>query len=195
MAKPKGSAKTGGRKKGTPNKLTSEVRLLIRSALDAVGGERYLRQCAKETPTAFLTLIGKLLPLEVQANVETEVVINVTTGIPDSPGSALGTTGTQAQRFAQNYAREQVAARAAAAAVPVPPEPQALAAGPEPIRPYVPPPSVPEELAQASEHAPSEPKPANFGNLVRRSETDRQAERWGGDEDAPRERIELDLKG
>lgn len=60
--------KTGGRKKGTPNKLTKELKDLILGALDKSGGEQYLIDQAKENPTAFLTLVGKVLPMTVNAD-------------------------------------------------------------------------------------------------------------------------------
>lgn len=58
-------AKTGGRKKGTPNKTTAVVKDMILSALDEAGGVDYLVDQAKENPTAFMTLVGKVLPLQV----------------------------------------------------------------------------------------------------------------------------------
>lgn len=63
--KPKGLPKTGGRKKNTPNKLTSELKDMILNALNTVGGEAYLVKCAENNPAAFLTLVGKVLPLQV----------------------------------------------------------------------------------------------------------------------------------
>jgi hypothetical protein len=37
-----GSPKTGGRKKGTPNKLTADVKAMVLEALDRAGGVSYL---------------------------------------------------------------------------------------------------------------------------------------------------------
>jgi hypothetical protein len=54
-----------GRKKGTPNKLTATVRESILAALDQVGGKKYLVKQAKENPTAFMTLLGKVLPTQL----------------------------------------------------------------------------------------------------------------------------------
>ena len=59
--------KTGGRKKGTPNKVTAEVKDMVRQALDKAGGVDYLVQQAGENPRAFLTLVGRLLPLDVKS--------------------------------------------------------------------------------------------------------------------------------
>ena len=57
--------KTGGRQKGQPNKFTGQLKDMILGALDQAGGEGYLVRQAKDNPTAFLTLIGKVLPLQV----------------------------------------------------------------------------------------------------------------------------------
>lgn len=58
--------KTGGRQKGTPNKITADLKRAILEAAEAAGGEGgtvgYLTTQARENPAAFLTLIGKVLP-------------------------------------------------------------------------------------------------------------------------------------
>ena len=58
MARQKGSEKTGGRQKGSRNKLTADLKQMILGALDAKGGQRYLEEQASENPVAFMTLIG-----------------------------------------------------------------------------------------------------------------------------------------
>lgn len=58
-------AKTGGRVKGTPNKLTGALKDMILSALDTAGGVNYLVAQAHDNPSAFMTLVGKVLPLQV----------------------------------------------------------------------------------------------------------------------------------
>jgi hypothetical protein len=64
----KGQSKTGGRRKGTPNKLNADVKAMILGALHDAGGQQYLTQQARENPTAFLTLLGKVLPATINAN-------------------------------------------------------------------------------------------------------------------------------
>jgi len=58
--------KTGGRKKGTPNKITAALKDQILGALSAQGGQAYLEVQAKENPVAFMTLLGKVLPSEMK---------------------------------------------------------------------------------------------------------------------------------
>lgn len=60
-----GTPKTGGRTKGTPNKLSGDVKAMILGALGAKGGQKYLERQAEDNPVAFLTLVGKVLPMTV----------------------------------------------------------------------------------------------------------------------------------
>jgi hypothetical protein len=65
-----GKGKPGpGRPKGVPNKTTTLVKDAILKALDEAdpeGAVAYLKKQASQNPTAFLTLVGKLLPLQVE---------------------------------------------------------------------------------------------------------------------------------
>lgn len=61
-------AKGRGRPKGVPNKLTSDLKAMILGALEGAGGIEYLKARAVDTPGPFLTLIGKVLPLQVTGN-------------------------------------------------------------------------------------------------------------------------------
>uniref|UniRef100_UPI004034202A hypothetical protein n=1 Tax=Allorhizobium sp. TaxID=633478 RepID=UPI004034202A len=50
---------------------------MILGALDKAGGMDYLHRQSTENPTAFLTLVGKVLPLQVDANVTGNVIHKV----------------------------------------------------------------------------------------------------------------------
>lgn len=54
-----------GRPKGVPNKMTTEVKEMILAALDGAGGISYLIDKAETHPAAFLSLVGKVLPMQV----------------------------------------------------------------------------------------------------------------------------------
>lgn len=58
----------GGSRKGVPNKATKELKEMILGALDQSGGVDYLVKRANDprTASAFLTLVGKVLPMTVQ---------------------------------------------------------------------------------------------------------------------------------
>lgn len=68
--RPKGTPKTGGRVAGTPNKNTAAIKDMIATALDKVGGVEYLVHQAEENPNAFMTLVGKVIPTQVESKVD-----------------------------------------------------------------------------------------------------------------------------
>ena len=59
-----------GRPRGSKNKLPLELRALVAQALEQAGGVDYLVRQAQCNPTAFLTLVGKLLPARLDASRE-----------------------------------------------------------------------------------------------------------------------------
>ena len=56
-----------GRPKGTPNKLTHDVRTAIQKAFLGLGGVNYLIKVGHEDPKTFCQLLGKVVPSEVNA--------------------------------------------------------------------------------------------------------------------------------
>ena len=79
--------KTGGRTKGTPNKVTGELKDMILGALSNKGGMAYLERQADDNPTAFMTLVGKVLPLQVTGENGQAIPIAVTFNIHRQPDS------------------------------------------------------------------------------------------------------------
>ena len=63
-----GRPKTGGRKRGTPNKTTASIKDAILRAFEKVGGEEYLAMVAKRDSRTFCSLLGRLLPSEVKTD-------------------------------------------------------------------------------------------------------------------------------
>lgn len=67
--------KTGGRVKGTPNKTTGLLKDAILEAAELAGGHEglvgYLKQQAIDNPGPFMGLLGKVLPVQVNAKVNT----------------------------------------------------------------------------------------------------------------------------
>lgn len=65
-----------GRPKGSVNKTTALLKDAILKAAEAAGGggdeglTSYLTTQAKETPTAFMALLGKVLPMQVVGDEE-----------------------------------------------------------------------------------------------------------------------------
>src|SRR5260221_5014854 len=54
-----------GNRKGIPNKHTADIKAMIVQALNNKGGSEYLEHQADENPSAFLALVGKVLPMQV----------------------------------------------------------------------------------------------------------------------------------
>jgi len=84
----KGTPKTGGRRKGAPNKTTAQLKDMILSALDKAGGVDYLAGQAQGSPAAFLSLVGKILPLQVSGD-DNGPPIKVSTGISPEVAAML----------------------------------------------------------------------------------------------------------
>lgn len=73
--------KTGGRKKGTPNKTTALLKdAILKAAENAGGGDivEYLTQQARLNPGPFMSLLGKVLPTQIEGG---DNPINVVTKI------------------------------------------------------------------------------------------------------------------
>ena len=67
MAFKKGqSGNPAGRPAGVPNKVNGQLKDMILQALDGAGGVAYLQTCARDNPTAFLSLVGRVLPIQQQ---------------------------------------------------------------------------------------------------------------------------------
>ncbi len=69
-----------GRKTGSSNKITADLKTMILGALAEGGGQDWLVKQMSESPAAFLTLIGKVLPLQVTGEGGGPVLI--VTGVP-----------------------------------------------------------------------------------------------------------------
>ena len=82
MARPKGIQKTGGRQRGVPNKMTADIRAMILGALNQAGGQKYLLEQCRENPTAFMALLGKILPTQLEGGLS--VSLTVVTGVPEA---------------------------------------------------------------------------------------------------------------
>lgn len=55
-----------GRPKGATNKMTRTIKAAIEEAFTKVGGPDYLARMANEQPAAFMTLLGKVLPTQLE---------------------------------------------------------------------------------------------------------------------------------
>lgn len=73
-----------GRPPGIPNKTTRALKEAILLAAEQTGGPDgvvgYLRRQAEEQPAAFMTLLGKVLPLTLAGDASSPITI--VTGVP-----------------------------------------------------------------------------------------------------------------
>jgi hypothetical protein len=76
----------GGRRRGTPNKTTRALKEAILEAAELAGGESglvgYLTTLAKTNTSAFATLLGKVLPLQVSGEDGGSIKMEDTTPAP-----------------------------------------------------------------------------------------------------------------
>jgi hypothetical protein len=67
-----------GRPKGSPNKITADLKRAILEAAEAAGDEGgtagYLTRQARENPASFMTLLGKVLPMQVTGEGGGEII-------------------------------------------------------------------------------------------------------------------------
>lgn len=73
-----------GRKKGTPNKVTSSIKNAFKEAFEEMGGAAALMKWGKDNPTDFYKLASKLIPTEVQTSVEGSLTVVVSCPPPNS---------------------------------------------------------------------------------------------------------------
>jgi hypothetical protein len=76
MAAPKkpGGNAGKGRVKGVPNRITRDLKAMILGALDDAGGQEWLREQMDANPVAFMTLLGKVLPMAMEHS--GELIVN-----------------------------------------------------------------------------------------------------------------------
>lgn len=66
--------KTGGREKGTPNKISTTVRENVVSVFDQIGGKEKMAAWAADNQTEFYRIYARLLPTEATLNVNRATV-------------------------------------------------------------------------------------------------------------------------
>jgi hypothetical protein len=64
-----------GRKPGVPNKLTADIRASILEAYNLAGGAQYLLTQSQANPQAFMALIGKVIPREIEQHVTGNITL------------------------------------------------------------------------------------------------------------------------
>jgi hypothetical protein len=70
-----GAPKGAKQRLGKPNKATKELKEMILGALSDSGGQAYLQIQSIENPVAFMSLLGKILPKDINAKVDAGITI------------------------------------------------------------------------------------------------------------------------
>lgn len=84
-----GHKKIGGRGKGVENRTQADVKKMILAALDGAGGVDYLIEQSQKNPTAFMSLLGRVLPLTVAGDPNNPFLIKDISAQPLEPGKWL----------------------------------------------------------------------------------------------------------
>lgn len=83
-----GKREGAGRKPGVPNKFTAELKDAILQAAEQAGGDEgivgYLKEQAAKNPGPFLSLLGKVLPMQVTGEGGAPLTIEITRFAPPS---------------------------------------------------------------------------------------------------------------
>ena len=64
-----------GRPKGCKNKIPSDLKQMILGALENKGGQAWIEDQMDANPTAFMTLLGKVLPTQIQGDPNAPLVV------------------------------------------------------------------------------------------------------------------------
>ena len=67
-----------GRPKGSPNRITTELREMVMAALEQEGGVELLRRWAREKPEVFSKLLVRCIPQAVRAEVDGDTRVQFT---------------------------------------------------------------------------------------------------------------------
>src|SRR5258708_4754079 len=62
-----------GRIVGSKNRVTRDIREMIRESLDKAGGVAYLVKQATLNPASYMSLVGKIIPQQIDATIRREL--------------------------------------------------------------------------------------------------------------------------
>lgn len=84
--------KTGGRQKGTQNKITRDFKASLLTAFELMQGEPgvNLFDWAKQNPTDFYKICSKLITINMHAELpEARTIINIIPDLPNASGETM----------------------------------------------------------------------------------------------------------
>lgn len=83
--------KTGGRQKGSLNRVTTAFKDAVRIVYDDIGGHSAFAAWARENPTEFYRIAARLIPTEIATRGDNTITVVVNRDC----GGALNATGEQ----------------------------------------------------------------------------------------------------
>src|SRR6185295_2495734 len=90
MGAPKGHPKSGGRQKGSLNRVTASTKEALETAFIAIGGVDALVEWGRENQTEFYKCWSKLIPKDIKVEGgEGFVKLVIVTGVPESDKTKL----------------------------------------------------------------------------------------------------------
>jgi len=81
--------KAGGRKKGVPNKITTDMRAIVLEALEKLGGADWLANQAARNPKDFMAMLCKMIPKTLDKHVNGNVSLSVLSEFGPPPPELL----------------------------------------------------------------------------------------------------------
>lgn len=67
--------KTGGRQRGTPNKVTAAFKDAVRTVYDTIGGHQAFAEWARGNPSDFYRIAARLIPTEIASRESSGVTV------------------------------------------------------------------------------------------------------------------------
>lgn len=84
--------KSGGRAKGTPNKITTAFKDAVCIVYEEIGGHAAFAEWARDNPSDFYRICSKLIPTEAAPLFDGNHSITINIGTVDSPYALAGAT-------------------------------------------------------------------------------------------------------
>ena len=89
--RPKGQPKSGGAQKGSVHLHSQAVKNAVYEVFHGLGGKRYLTKIAVENPPLFLSLLAKILPTEIKAELDVQIDLGALMAAADARLSQMQT--------------------------------------------------------------------------------------------------------
>ena len=83
LFQPGRSGNPSGRRRGSRNKITRDLKAVYMTVFEKMGGVQGLLDWARKNPDVFYSQISKMLPKDLEIKTEHELQINIISAIPE----------------------------------------------------------------------------------------------------------------